>query len=151
MEQIGVAFYKGKKRIFNRLVSWWTKGPYSHCELVFCSDFTSSSVGYFMASSSFQDGGVRFKTIDASSENWDIVWLDVPFETFDNAMGWFVANHGKKYDVIGLFGFLFRPITGNKSKYFCSEAVASSLGIEESWRFDPNTLALFLRSKISQN
>lgn len=151
MEQVGVAFYKGKKRIFNRLVSWWTKGPYSHCELVFCSEFTSSGAGYFMGSSSFQDGGVRFKTINPSPENWDIIWLEASREVFDNAMGWFVVNHGKKYDFAGLFGFILRPITGSKSKYFCSEAVAASLGIKESWRFDPNTLAAFLQSKISQH
>lgn len=32
--QTKVAFYKGRHRLFDRLVQWWTRGPYSHCELL---------------------------------------------------------------------------------------------------------------------
>ena len=31
---VKIAFYKGKSRLFNKVVSWWTRGPYSHTELV---------------------------------------------------------------------------------------------------------------------
>lgn len=31
---IEIAFYKGRTRWLDRVIQWWTKGPYSHCEVV---------------------------------------------------------------------------------------------------------------------
>lgn len=129
-----VAFYRGTHPglpgIYNRLVRWFMHGPYSHCELVF-SDGVS-------ASSSYMDGGVRFKSISYSSTEWD--FIDLPGYDEDYARQWFDKNRGAKYDLMGNLGFVFRPITGEKGEWFCSESVAAALGIPESWRFDPNAL-----------
>lgn len=58
-----IAFYKatrpGLQGIFNVLVRWWTRGPYSHTELVLEERHGLSLCG----SSSFIDGGVRLKWI----------------------------------------------------------------------------------------
>ena len=51
--------------MFNRLIAWWTKGKYSHVEIVL-SDGTSYS-------SSFMDGGVRGKHIQFNGSNWDFI------------------------------------------------------------------------------
>jgi hypothetical protein len=126
---VQVAFYKGKTRFFNRAVAWWTRGPYSHCELI---------VDGKSYSSSFLDGGVRVKEIVYDPEHWDIV--DVPWADAAKAVAWFEAHMGLKYDVVGLAGFVVRRVEDDRGKYFCSEAVASSLGYEDAWRFDPNTL-----------
>jgi hypothetical protein len=56
------------------------------------------------------------------------------------AKEWFLKNLGKPYDNLALLGFLLRVVDGEKEKFFCSEAICESLGISESWRFDPNAL-----------
>ena len=65
------AFYKetrpGLPGIYNRLVRWWTKSPYSHVELVVSTGRAWSS--------SFEDGGVRSKLIDLDPAKWDLVDL----------------------------------------------------------------------------
>lgn len=128
-----VAFYKGKYRIFNRGVSWWLSGPYSHCELVL---WTKGDVCTCI-SSSLSDGGVRIKEIVLNRDHWDLVEVvgDV-----SKAICWFDAHDKDLYDVLGLLGFVWRRQDGDKSKWFCSEAVAAMLGFDDPWRFDPMTL-----------
>ena len=128
-----VAFYKSKKRLFNRLVSWWTNGPYSHVELV----LETMVCGYVCASASNLDGGVRTKKMDLPKGTWDII--DVPVDNLA-AIAWFAEHEGQPYDLLGLFGFIGRRGTQDQGKWFCSEAVAAALGYTEPWRYDPNTL-----------
>lgn len=128
-----VAFYKGRTRLFNRLVSWWLRGPYSHCELV----VWSTEGGYSLCiSSSFMDGGVRAKWMALDPEHWDL--LPAPAHcTEEYALQWHADHDGARYDVWGLVGFLWRRVTGDRRKFFCSEAVAEMLGFAEAWRLDP--------------
>jgi hypothetical protein len=134
------AFYKatrpGLAGIYNRLVRWWCRGPYSHCELVFSDGMA--------ASASFFDGGVRTKRIDFDGERWDFVDL----HGFDEAAAraWFDGHDGAAYDLIGDLGFVARPIQGGKRNWFCSEAVFAALGFADGWRFDPNSLHAVLSS-----
>lgn len=139
MSQALVLFYKGKSRIFNRLVSWWTRGKYSHVEIVI------DGIWY---SSSGMDGGVRAKKIDFDSSKWDIVHVECDHA---QVVRWFERNESKKYDYLGLFGFIFRVVEGDKDKYFCSEAVAASLGIIDPWRYCPNTLFSALSKRESSH
>ncbi|MBI2306102.1 MAG: hypothetical protein HYU78_02250 [Rhodocyclales bacterium] len=139
-----LALYKGTRPglagIFNRAVRWWTRGPYSHCELVLwrLPDGTA-----MCGSASNTDGGVRIKAIDLDPARWDLVELPRvdPFAAFD----WFEAHAGDGYDLRGLFGFVWRRGDGDRDKYYCSEACAAAIGIDEPWRFDPNTLAAVAR------
>lgn len=132
-----VAFYKGTQSglqgLVNRVVRWWTGGPFSHCELVFSDAIC--------ASSSLMDKGVRFKQIDVSTDDWQLI--DVGGDE-SAARAWFEANVGKPYDLSGDFGFVWRPLRSSRSRFFCSEAVAYSLGFPEAYRFDPNTLSCIL-------
>jgi hypothetical protein len=138
-----VAFYKGRKRLFNRVVSWWTRGPYSHCELVIGRvGGNNLSVCW---SASFLDGGVRCKQIDLSDGNWDMVPVAMPIQVDAMAIDWWQQHLGQPYDLRGMFGIAFRPLIQRRDKWFCSEAVAASLGIPDAWRFCPNTLAAALR------
>lgn len=82
------------------------------------------------------DGGVRVKHIDLHPDRWDLVEVpDTPA-----AWDWLRAREEEKYDLLGLFGFVWRRQTGGSRKWFCSEAVADMLGFPESWRFDPMIL-----------
>ncbi|MFZ2998728.1 MAG: hypothetical protein WA071_00120 [Undibacterium umbellatum] len=128
-----IAFYKGTRPglagIYNRLVRWWTKGPYSHCELVFADGVS--------ASASYMDGGVRIKYIEFDSERWDFV--SVPASLEPDARRWFREHQGDGYDLKGNFHFLVSAVGDDSSKWFCNEAVGAALGISDAWRFDPNS------------
>jgi hypothetical protein len=124
-----IAFYKGRKRLFNKLVSWWTRGPHSHVELVLDDGRCVSS--------SFQDGGFRVKFIDMMPEHWDLVDIGPqPADVEDRIAELF----GAEFDVLGLVGFVFRRVSDDRGKLFCSETVARLIGLCDPWRFDPNTL-----------
>lgn len=132
-----VAFYKGTRPgiegLFNIGVRWWEKGPYSHTEAIL-EEYSDGTV--LGASSSFIDGGVRMKVITLDPQNWDVV--DVPGVDVASVRAWFEAHKGLPYDLRGLVGFIIGPVPAEKNKYFCDEAVATAMGIEEAWRFDPN-------------
>lgn len=135
-----IAFYKanspGLAGLYNRAVRWWTAGKYSHVELVFNDGMS--------ASSSYRDGGVRFKRIQFDPEKWDCLIVSDKLESA--ARNWFAQHGGEAYDLLGNFHFVVSPVTGDKDKWFCSEAVAASLGLAEPWRYDPNSLYNVLNS-----
>lgn len=135
MTTFRAAFYKGTRPglagIYNRLVRWWTKAPYSHVELIMPSGVAWSS--------SFEDGGVRAKQIEFDAERWDFV--DLPPTLAADADAWFRAHQGQRYDLLGNLQFVIAPIRHSKRRWFCSEAVAAALGIPDPWRYPPGTLA----------
>lgn len=131
---IRVAFYKGRKRLFNRVTSWWLRGAYSHCELVLGHDEMGNAI---CASSSFLDGGVRVKHMVLDPAHWDIV--TTPGKPAD-AWAWLQKHQGAAYDVLGLVGFIARVLGHDKDRWLCSEAVAAMLGMPDAWRFDPCSL-----------
>jgi len=138
-----IALYKGTRPglpgLGNRAVRGWTHGPYSHCELIFSDGLA--------ASASDADRGVRFKQIDFAPARWDL--RDLPAHLERRARAWFVEHEGERYDRLGLAGFVLRPIEGERSSWFCSEACAAALCFTEPWRFDPNTLSAALASLTS--
>ena len=140
-----VAFYLGRKRFFNRLVSWWLRGPFSHCELVLGYRENGEAL---CASSSFSDGGVRVKSIALNPDNWLLV--DIP--DAPEAWNWIQRHDSQGYDLLGLLGFVWRRQRGQNHKWFCSEAVAAMLGYTEPWRFDPMNLysAVSYAAKVSR-
>jgi hypothetical protein len=139
-----VAFYKAKTRLFNRLVSWWLRGPYSHCELVVWTNPQGLSL---CISSSYMDGGVRSKWIALDPDHWDLVPV---VGSTARAMVWLAAQKDAGYDVPGLLGFVWRRVEDDQAKWFCSEAVAAMLGFVEAWRMDPMTLWVALAAAANQ-
>jgi hypothetical protein len=131
------AFYKGEGKVYNRVVRLWERGPYSHGELIY-SDGTA-------ASASFMDGGVRFKAIDFNPDNWDFVTLPAYLETLSRQ--WFRNHEHDGYDLIGQFRFIVAPVTwGNgDDNWWCTEAMAASLGMADPWRYGPNGLFAALK------
>lgn len=132
---VKVAFYKGRKRLFNRLTCWWLRGLYSHCEIVF-EDGSA-------ASSSFLDGGVRFKRIDFDPDHWDFMGVDADA---DRVWAWFLEHQGEGYDLLGLAGFVARVIRHDQYRWVCSEACMAALGYPDPWRFDPCSMAAVLKA-----
>ena len=129
-----IAFYKGRKRLFNRLTAWWLRGDFSHCELILGMDRNGLAI---CASSSFMDGGVRIKHMQLNPAHWDLV--EVGGDASD-AWHWLGFHLGDKYDILGFVGFIFRVLGHDKARWVCSEAVAEMLDIPDAWRFDPCSL-----------
>lgn len=129
-----IAFYKGRKRLFNRLCSWWLRGKYSHAELVLGFNEAGKAI---CASSSMMDGGVRVKHIDLNTDHWDLVSVPGRHEF---AWSWIRTHMGAGYDYLGLLGFVARALGHSQSRFVCSEAVAAMLGFPDPWRFDPCSL-----------
>lgn len=137
-----VAFYKGTRPglqgIYNRLVRWWTRGPYSHCELV----LAELPHGSLCASSSFIDGGVRTKVIELDPARWDVVTVRADSR---RAHAWLTEHERDGYDLLGMFGVALRPLGEARRKWFCNEAVGAMLGVPDAWRFCPTGLACALQ------
>ena len=140
LNMFAVAFYKGTSSglmgLYDILARWWTRSSFSHCEMIF-SDGVS-------ASSSFIDGGVRFKRIDYNPDHWEIIELPTEFEA--EARAWFSKHEGQPYDLIGNLGFVLGPVKDSKGNWFCSEAVLASLGVEEPFKFSPSTAMPVIKS-----
>lgn len=133
---VKLALYKGRTRVFDRSVQWWTSSPYSHCELVVSGEGGTS----MCLSSSFMDKGVRMKQIELNPERWDII--DLPWADEIDVIEWFSIHQGEGYDLFGLLGFVF-PYREDKSKWWCSEACAAALGLPDAWKYSPDLLASF--------
>lgn len=127
------AFYKGKGTLVDRLIRWWQRGPYSHVETL----LTDQGNGTFECASSVRGQGVRIASVEITNSDWDIV--DFPADA-TAVRSWFETHAGAGYDWLGIFGFVLRPFGGEPRRYFCSEAIATALGIDEPFRFDPNAL-----------
>jgi hypothetical protein len=132
-----IAFYKGKGRLFDNLIRWWERGPYSHCELVFSDGATASST---------VKNGVRITRRVMHENDWDFIELPAHLEI--RARQWFTEHEGKAYDYLGDIRFIFDFLSASRDKWFCSRACADALGIKEAWRYGPNTLASALRSFV---
>lgn len=134
-----IALYKsthtGVSGLYNRLVRWWDRGPYSHCEIIF-SDGKS-------ASSSYLDKGVRFKDIVYDPAKWE--FFDIPERYEPAARAWFETHEGQGYDLVGNIRFAFGFLKCPEDKWFCSEAIGAALGIVEPWRLSPNGIAAVAR------
>lgn len=130
-----VMAYKGKPKDFIHKLSHWgicrfseirlllrtgkfKKVIYSHVELNINGNSYSSSA---------RDGGVRMKYIDMFSGSWDLFEIEADAL---HALDWFDKNKGKKYDWAGIFRFLLPFLPHAKDQYFCNEAVASMLNME---------------------
>ena len=114
-----IAFYKGKGGIFDKIIRWYTKSIYSHCEII---------LGTLSFSSSCRDNGVRVKYIEYNDINWDYNTVDIDINKLFLV---FNQHNGKGYDYTGiLFSHIIPVGIDNKSKVYCSEFCAEVLGIE---------------------
>jgi hypothetical protein len=148
---VKIAFFKGRhpgwKGWLGVLTKWWTAGPYSHCEIVFGEpDADGLSTCW---SSTFLDKGVRDVKLALVESDWDILDLSHFGPGREaTALAWFEANKGEPYDVLALFGFVFRPIKGMGDMYFCDEACLTALGFQQAWRHDPNSAYALILSLV---
>lgn len=130
---IYLALYKGKGKLFNRLIRLWTRSRYSHCELVMPD-------GRWLSASAM-DGGVRAKPIELNFEHWNL--YPVPWADAAHIEQLFQRHQGKGYDWLGIFLSQLLPLAiDNPERMFCSEFCAAGLGLDASAaRFNPVLLS----------
>jgi hypothetical protein len=135
-----VIFYVAKYGTWqDGIVAHWTRGPYSHCELLFSDGMAFSS--------SPRDGGTRFKQIEFKPHHWDLYPLSVDGEKEAAIRLWCEGQLGKKYDWLGIFGFVVKnSAIQDPKKWYCSEICANVLNLFKVTHFPsieitPNKLA----------
>lgn len=138
---ITLAFYKGRGTSWQQRVQDWvirvaTGGQYSHVELIEGSaDFNSVQL---CLSSSGRDGGVREKRMKLDPAKWDLVEMRV--DAVRPAA--FIRDRiGRRYDYPALiFSQLLALGRHEPNRWFCSEIIAASLGLDQPHRFSPQML-----------
>lgn len=127
---IRVAFRYGDNRLFSVLAGFFQRHDSAHCEVA----YHWHNEDHLCVSASFMDDGVREKQISMPANKWRIYELD---EDPSKVLVYLHDNKGKKYDVLGLFGFIItRRITGSSKRKFCSEVFAEIIGLLDPWRYD---------------
>ena len=151
-----VAFYRGfdHGNWLDRAIARHDCGPYSHVELVFGPRVRVGRARCF--SSSYRDGGVRFKPIRLGGEaarKWDLLLLTPPAAKVEALGRWCESKVGGKYDVPGVLAFKLPLVRERLNWWFCSEIVATGmrrlghLPNERPASLSPNELYRVLRKE----
>ena len=131
---VQLALYKARGNWLNRLICWWTRSPYSHCELVINGTCYSSSI---------RDGGVRGKAMALPSASWDLI--DLPWADPQQAQSWFDRHAGERYGWLDLLTGQLLGMRRDGRGVFCSEACAAALGLPDATRHSPGSLGDLVR------
>ena len=141
--EIKFAFYKAYeapgKTWYDWVIAKWTRGPYSHVELI---------VDDMMYSSSPRDGHVRSKKHKYDPATWDYIPVTITIKDYKRFIKFWNQTESFKYDWLGILGFVL-PLHDDPKKYFCSEWTSKAgiimgincLYIKEPSRLSPNKLA----------
>ena len=151
MQELKLAFYIGKKSrnpkatALDRIICFFTKSSYSHVELIYELDHATMHAKTW--SSSPLDGGVRKASIQLNPQRWEVYTIE-GVHTSEQLHEWFTAHEGKKYDWMGAIGVKFRVFKQHHNKWFCSEIIASYLGLKRPHRISPIKLYHHLSPKL---
>jgi len=141
--EIKVAFYKGGGDLFNKIVRWWTKSPYSHTELILPDGVTWIRIGPFSSSKL-----CAIKKEKWDPKNWDFVTLKVTQPQLDTIKEFFERTQGCKYDWWGMVLSHLIPFKiKQRGKWYCSEWIAHALRVSRV--IDWKKARIFERAKIS--
>jgi hypothetical protein len=145
-----IAFRKNSNTIPSKLIRWWTKSPYSHCELVFKNGLTFSAF--------IEDFRTDFKSASHDPSEWDIIEIPIDLETEYKIYQFCVDEDNCLYDIVGLTLTQFLPLGfENPWWWFCSEICVAALHRAGMLLdivphlTDPGTLAKLLNERLLTN
>jgi len=115
---IKVAFYTGPGRLIDKLIRWWTNSEYSHCEILFSNGEMFSADAW--------SNSTRF-TSQFNPDHWEFIELRAKESVEASLYSWCLDRAGKKYDWLGVIGFVLPQISQNKKRWFCSEICGAGL------------------------
>lgn len=119
-----LCFFKAKYgNCWDKLISWWTKSPYSHVELKFSDGICFSS--------STKESSVRFLYFTLNKDHWDIIDIpNVSKEKEKEIRDWCQTQVGKGYDWFAIFGYIYAKFLNwipfsskldDSNYWYCSE------------------------------
>jgi len=122
MVNICIALYKGKGRLHNAFVRYWTKSEYSHAELLLPDD---TSITIFP----FSLDGVRRQTfVPKDEEEWDFICIPVSPRQLRELEEFYEKTKGQQYDWVGMIASQIVPFhIKHKNRWYCSEWIAYAL------------------------
>ena len=113
-----VVFQRRAPGLLSKLIRWWTRSEFSHCEVLFGRIMVSAVEGV----------GVRSLVVteDLSAAQWEVV--TPPKHDDRDAYLWAISEQGCKYDWLGiLFCQIFKFGRQHKDRWFCSEFCTAAL------------------------
>ena len=136
---VKLALYKSRRPfdVGAALIRWWTKSPYSHCELI---------VGDLWYSSSLRDGGVRVMRIDPDPDHWDFV--ELPWVEPVRVKAFYAKTAGQRYSWADLIKRQIFNREGDSDGYFCSEWCAGAAGVQFPQTYSPGRLGAFAKARL---
>lgn len=150
---IMIAYYLGRRKenertsLFDQLVCFATSSKYSHLEYVYdYSPVTGLAVCW---SSSPRDGGVRRKVIHLDPQTWELYSVKSEI-SITGILSWFYANEGVKYDWFGAFATKLPFVKQSSTRIFCSEAIATILGMPKPHKETPQSIYNVLASNSTR-
>ena len=126
-----IHFYKAREgKISDKVVG--LVSVFSHVEL---------EINGVCYSSSNRDYGVRSKIIDTSNkQKWVSFDLKKDID-INNCLSYFESVKGQKYDWLNIFfSQIFKLNVQSNNKQICSEFVGNCLGLEDSYKYSPESL-----------
>ena len=130
---VRLAFYKAEygKIFWDKLIAWWTKGKYSHVELVFNDK-------HWFTSTTHDGAGTRFKKRkNYQAEHWVFFDVEISYDQAKELWDWCKEQEGVKYDLMGVFGFISGSGLEDSSKWYCSEVCGTGLMVADVYNFSP--------------
>jgi len=124
--KIKIAFYKANGTIVDKLIRFWTRSKYSHCELIIN--------GIWYTSISRKDDiskGITKRKLLPKEGHWDYIEIEgLDYNKVQDSIEFFNSQLNKKYDWLGIFLSQFIPLKiQDKDKWFCSEIDSKMLKI----------------------
>jgi hypothetical protein len=145
--------------LFSKLIKWKTGGRFSHIELWMAGPREAAT-----CFSSREPNGTGYATLDLSAPLWTCVEINATQAQMD-AVRWFAEGTGfKRYDFLGILGFVLPQRTHDPACVFCSEwcclAMQRCLGLfldddgglpVRPWTVSPSDLyAMALERKVRE-
>jgi len=117
---VSILFYKGEATFGEKLIRWWTKSPYSHCEFL-------RSDGLCHANDRFSRQS-RFAYFEINPDDWDFLTIKLPSEIVDQVEKRQFSKVGTSYDWRGIiFSQVFKFGWHSQRHWFCSKSNADDL------------------------
>lgn len=120
-----------ESNIISKAIAWWTSNlkeklsgdwinGYSHTEILFYDNMMMFSASQYKKS-------VRFKKHNITSKKWTRIKINLSQKEIKTLKKECAKELGKRYDFLGVAGFVLPFIRENSEKWFCSELTASKL------------------------
>lgn len=138
-----LAFYKGRKSEnsradwFDFIVCLFTSSRYSHVEILTEYDEETGEANAW--SSTHRNSGIRMKHMNVHTNSWEVFRIKTD-RTKEEVKDWFIKRDHHKYDWFGVLGVVLPFKFHKKRRWFCSEAVAASLGMRDPSKLTPELL-----------